>query len=339
MTGRAWRLVDGFGLQAPKLGVCDADTPGPGQLRLRVAAVSLNYRDLMVVQGTYDPRLVMPRVLLSDCVARVDGIGEGVLGWAVGDRVCPVFAPGWHAGEPGDAAGAGALGHRADGVARDFVCVSAADVVAVPPHLSDAEAATLPCAGVTAWHALSTLPALGPEATIVVQGTGGVSMFALQIARLRGARVIVTSASDEKRARAQALGASHTVNYRDTPRWSKAVRALTGGMGADLVVEVGGVGTLAESLSATRNSGTICVIGVLSGRVGEVDLAPVLMRNLRLQGVFVGHRGHLRGLCAALAARPDVRPVIDRTFDFEALPDALAYLEKGAHVGKVVLTL
>ena len=339
MTGRAWRLVDRFGLEALTLGVGNADAPGPGQLRLRVSAVSLNYRDLMITRGTYDPRLVMPRVLLSDCVARIEAVGEGVVGWAVGDRVCPIFAPGWHAGEPGDAAGAGALGHRVDGVARDWVCVSAADVVSVPAHLSDAEAATLPCAGVTAWHALAALPALGPEAAVVVQGTGGVSMFALQLARLRGARVIVTSGSEEKRARAHALGATHTVNYRETPRWSKSVRALTEGGGADLVIEVGGVGTMAESLNAARNSGTVCVIGVLSGRVGEVDLAPVLMRNLRLQGVFVGHRGHLRALCAALAARPDVRPVVDRVFDFEALPDALAYLERGAHVGKVVLTL
>ena len=337
MNGRAWRVHSGFGFESLRLETTPTEAPGPGQVGVRVRAISLNYRDVLMVRGQYDPRMALPRIPLSDCAGTVEALGDGVTAWKVGDRVCPVMVPGWYAGEPTQDTATRAWGHRVDGVARDTLVVDARDLVSTPAHLTDAEAATLPCAAVTARHTLVGGRAVQPGDWVVVQGTGGVSLFALQLARLFGARVIVTSGSDAKLERALAMGATHGIQYRKTPRWAREVRALTGGVGADLVVEVGGIDTLAESLAAVRTSGQVSVIGVLGGRVGEVDLGPVLMRNLRLQGVFVGHRGHFLDLNEALVAH-DVRPVVDQTFTLEALPAALAHLAEAGHFGKVVLT-
>lgn len=336
---RTWTLAGGFGFEHLTLGERPIPEPGPGQVRVRLRALSLNYRDLLLVQGQYDPRMPLPRVPLSDAAGEIDALGPGVTGHRVGERVCPIFAPGWHAGEPPADTLGRALGHRADGVAAEYVLVGESDLVSLPDTLDFEAAATLPCAGVTAWHALmDAAGAIKPGETVLVQGTGGVSLFALQLARRAGAQVIVTSGSDEKLARAIALGARHGINYRTTPQWSKEVRTLTGGRGVDLVVEVGGAGTLSESLGAVRACGRIAVIGVLAGRQGPLDVASILMRNVTLQGIFVGSRAHFEALLRALRAEP-LTPAVDRTFPFEALPEALGYLASGQHFGKVVVRL
>jgi NADPH:quinone reductase-like Zn-dependent oxidoreductase len=206
--------------------------------------------------------------------------------------------------------------------------------VVVPPHLDDSEAATLPCAALTAWCALTVHASVRAGDVIVTQGTGGVSMFALQLGRMLGAEVIVTSSSDEKLARAKALGATDGINYKTTPDWAKVVRDRTGGRGADLVVELGGAGTLAQSLKAVRPGGTVAVIGILAGRTGEIDLAPVFMQNVRMQGVFVGHRDAFEAMNRAIASHR-LRPVVDRTFPFEEVPAAFAHLAAAAHFGKI----
>jgi NADPH:quinone reductase-like Zn-dependent oxidoreductase len=336
---RQWRLEGGFGLERLHLVDAPLPEPGPGAVRLRVQALSLNYRDLLLVQGQYDPRMALPRVPLSDAAGVVDAVGPGVTRFRPGDPVSPIFAPTWHGGEPPADVLAHALGHRTDGVAATYVVVAEGDLVHTPRGLDATQAATLPCAGVTAWHALMTGPgAVRPGDTVVVQGTGGVSLFALQLARLAGARVIATSGDDTKLARARALGAVHGINYRTTPQWSKAVRAFTDGRGADHVVEVGGAGTLGESLAAVRPCGRISVIGVLSGRQGALDVAAILMRNVTLQGIFVGSRADFEDLNRAVSAGALV-PVVDRTFDFAELPAALAHLASGRHFGKIVLRL
>jgi NADPH:quinone reductase-like Zn-dependent oxidoreductase len=334
---RQWRLEGGFGFEHLRLTEAPMPEPGPGAVRIRVDALSLNYRDLLIVQGQYDPRMALPRVPLSDAAGLVDALGPGVTRFRIGDRVSPIFAPTWHGGEPPADILAHALGHRTEGVASEYVVAAAGDVVRIPDELDAVHAATLPCAGVTAWHALMTGPgAVRPGDTVVVQGTGGVSLFALQLARLAGARVIATSGDDAKLERARGLGAAFGVNYRTTPQWSKAVRAFTDGRGADHVVEVGGAGTLGESLAAVRPCGRISVIGVLSGRQGPLDVAAILMRNVTLQGIFVGSRADFEDLARAVELG-GLTPVVDRTFDFAELPDALAHLASGRHFGKVVL--
>ena len=338
MTSRAWKLDGGFGPSHLSLVERALPEPGPGQVRVRIRALSLNYRDLMIVRGEYDPRMPLPRVPLSDAAGEIDAIGSAVRRFQPGDRVCPVFAPGWVAGDPPADATSFALGHRVDGVASDHVIVSEGDLVRIPAHLDFLKAATLPCAAVTAWHALSGDRPVRPGETVLVQGSGGVSLFALQLARLAGAQVIATSSDPSKLDRLQALGAAHTLNYRENPQWGKAVRALTGGRGVDRVIEVGGASTLAESLVAVRPSGQIAVIGVLAGRAAPIDVTSILMRNVRLQGIFVGSRAHFEALNQAVETS-GLQPVVDRVFDFEALPDALDHLASGRHFGKVALRI
>jgi NADPH:quinone reductase-like Zn-dependent oxidoreductase len=336
---RAWVMSGAFGFDHLELTRRPRPEPGPGEVLVQVEALSLNYRDLLLVQGRYDPRMSLPRVPLSDAAGVVVEVGAGCTRFQTGDRVSPIFAPTWHDGEPPADILSHALGHRRDGVAAEHVVFPEADLVALPAGLDFIEAATLPCAGVTAWHALTTGPgAIRPGDTVLVQGTGGVSLFALQLARLSGARVIVTSSDDEKLARARTLGAELGINYRTTPQWGKAVRAHTAGRGADHIVEVGGAGTLAESLAAVRAGGRISIIGVLAGRQAPIDVTSILMRGVTLQGIFVGSRAHFEGLQRAVGAS-GLRPVVDRVFDFEALPAALAHLETGRHFGKIALRL
>jgi len=333
---KVWQIEGGFGLDHLTLSEREAPAPGPGQARVALSAWSLNFRDVLVITGGYNPRQRLPLVPLSDAVGVVDAVGEGVTRVKVGDRVAPTFAQRWIAGRIDRERQKSALGSPGDGVAAEQVVFDAEGLVHVPAHLTDAEAATLPCAGVTAWTALYDQGGLQPGETVLVQGTGGVSIFALLLARLAGARVLVTSSSDEKLERARQLGATWTINYREDPAWGKTARDLTGGV--DHVVEVGGAGTIEQSLVAVRPGGNVYVIGVLDGAGGDLQLTRVLMNAVRMQGVLVGPREAFERMNAAIAAA-ELRPVIDETtFTFDALPEALAHMQAGAHFGKIAIT-
>jgi NADPH:quinone reductase-like Zn-dependent oxidoreductase len=312
--------------------------PGPGQVVVRMRAASLNYRDLLMVRGEYNPKQRLPLVPCSDGSGEVVAVGEGVTRAAVGDRVCPTFHQRWIAGEPSRELLRGTLGGPLDGTLAELMAVDEQGLVRVPEHLSDAEAATLPCAALTAWNALVTEGRVTAGETVLVQGTGGVSIFALQLAVLLGARVIATSSRDEKLARARELGAWETINYREQPAWGARAGELTGGRGVDLVVEVGGAGTLEQSLRAVRPGGTIAMIGVLSGAATELRLNSVLMRKIRVQGIIVGPRESFAAMSRAIAHHR-LRPVVDRVFPLAETREAFDYLASGRHFGKVVIAL
>lgn len=325
-----------FGLEGLERVERPRPVAGPGEVLLRMRAASLNYRDLLMVQGSYNPRQPLPLVPLSDGVGEVVGLGEGVESSWLGRRVCPIFAQGWWSGEPTAAKLRTTLGGPLPGVLREYVAAPVSGVVEAPGHLSDAAAATLPCAALTAWSALVEQGGLKAGQVVLVQGTGGVSIFALQLARLMGARVIVTSSSDAKLARALALGAEAGINYREVPRWGREARRLAGGEGVDLVVEVGGAGTLEESLQAVRPGGTIAVIGVLGGVKPSLELLPILMRNVRLQGVLVGHREGFERMVQAISAGR-LEPVVDQLLPWWEVGEGLRRLASGGHVGKIAL--
>jgi NADPH:quinone reductase-like Zn-dependent oxidoreductase len=333
---RAFEIQGRFGIDALTLGERPDPPLVPGHVLIRVKAASLNYRDLLMVQGLYNPRQKLPLVPLSDGVGEVVGLGEDVTRVKVGDRVAAIFAQNWLAGRPTKAKLLSVLGGPKDGMLADHVVLHEEGVLPVPSHLSDEEASTLPCAAVTAWSALVEQGGLRPNDTVVVLGTGGVALFALQFAKLVGARVIVTSSSDEKLERARAMGADETINYQATPDWEKKVRELTEGEGADHVLEVGGGGTFNRSVRATRVGGQISLIGVLAGNTTDVNLAPILMQNIRVQGVIVGSRETFEAMNRAIA-RHRLRPVVDRVFPFAEARAALEHLASGRHFGKVVI--
>ena len=322
---RAWRGLD--------VDEVDEPVPGPGQVRLRMRAASLNYRDLLMWRGHYDRR-VLPYVPLSDGCGVVDALGAGVTDLAVGDRVVATFSPTWLSGSPDRDAVRTTRGGPVDGVLADAVVVGASEVVRVPERLSDAAAATLPCAGLTAWSALQ-LAGIGPGQTVLTLGTGGVSLFAVQLAQHLGARVIATTSSPAKAARLRELGASEVIDYTADADWGRTARTLAGD-GVDAVVEVGGAGTLAQSLKAVRVGGTVALIGVLGGTEQPLDVLPILMSQIRVQGVFVGSREGLVELCRVLDA-PGLEQVVERVFPVEQAPEALDWLAAGRHVGKVCL--
>lgn len=334
---RCWELQGGFGLDHLVMTHRPAPVPGPGEVSLQVMAVSLNYRDLLMVRGHYDPRQPLPLVPCSDAVGVVTAVGEGVARLTPGDRVCPIFSQGWLTGPPHRGMLGTTLGGPLDGTLAEHLVVPAEATVHVPPHLTDEEAACLPCAGVTAWRALVTESGVGEGSTVLTLGTGGVSLFAVQIGRMRGAEVIVTSSSDTKLARAATLGATDGLNYKALPNWGAEVQARTNGRGVDVVVELGGAGTLKQSLKAVKVGGTIALIGVLDGVSTEVALTSILMRGIRVQGIFVGNRDDFEGLNRALAAHTKVRPVVHQVYRFEDVPTALEDLGRGQHVGKLVI--
>jgi NADPH:quinone reductase-like Zn-dependent oxidoreductase len=309
----------------------------PGRVVVRVRAASLNYRDLMVIQGGYGRNQPLPLVPLSDGAGEVAAVGSGVTRFRPGDRVAGCFFSDWSEGPLNEAAAKSALGGAVDGVLAEQVALPEGGLVRVPDHLTDEEAACLPCAALTAWHALMEGGGLKAGQTVLVQGTGGVSLFALQFARMAGARVIATSSSDAKLARARELGASDGINYRTTPDWDVAARNLTEGLGVDLVVEVGGAGTLPRSIKAVRLGGQIALIGVLTGG-GEFDPRPLLMRNIRLQGIYVGSRAMFEAMNRAIALHR-LRPVVDRVFPFDQAAQAYKHLQGGSHFGKVVIRI
>ncbi|MBK7584223.1 MAG: NAD(P)-dependent alcohol dehydrogenase [Myxococcales bacterium] len=327
-------VTGGFGVENLRIEERPDPEPGPGEVVLKMSAVSLNYRDLLMVRGTYNPRQALPLIPASDGVGTVVAVGAQVTRVALGDRVCPIFATGWLAGEPAREKLKTTLGGPLDGTLTELMKIDAEALVKIPDGLSDVEAACLPCAGVTAWSALVTHAGLTAGDTLLALGTGGLSIFGLQIATLLGARVIITSSSDEKLDRAKELGADHVINYRRNPEWGKTARELTNGRGVDHVLEVGGAATFAQSLKAVRPGGTVSIIGNLGGGATELNLLGILMQNIRLQGIIVGHRESFEALVRA-AIQNELRPVVDRVFAFDEVPRALEHMARGAHFGKV----
>lgn len=331
---KALVIQDGFGLENLAVVGAPDPVPGPGQVLVRVRAASLNYRDLLIAQGQYNPRLRFPRVLGSDAAGEVVSVGDGVKSCKPGDRVVGCFMQHWVDGPITEAAARSTLGSERDGVLAEMVVLDETGVVPLPGDLTFAEAATLPCAAVTAWNAL-TGGRCGPGKTVLAQGTGGVSIFALQLATALGSTVLITSSHDDKLARALALGASAGVNYKSNPDWDRWAREQTGGAGVDIVVEVGGAGTLEKSARAVRQGGHIALIGVLAGGTAFNPLM-VLMKSICLQGIFVGSRAMFEEMNRLIVAR-GIRPVIDRTFPLADAVAAFRHLESGAHFGKVVV--
>jgi NADPH:quinone reductase-like Zn-dependent oxidoreductase len=332
---RVWQIQDSFGIDHLKLVEKPEPSAGPGQVVLAMKAASLNYRDLLTVKGM-GGNFPLPLIPFSDGAGEVVAIGAGVTRVKVGDRVCPSFFQSWIEGPVADYSRAKALGGSSAGVLQERLLLDAEGVSHVPDHLTWQEGSTLPCAGLTAWRAVAIEAPVGSGDTVLVQGTGGVSIFALQFAKARGASVIATSSSDEKLAHARKLGADHLINYKAVPEWGKKARVLTGGRGVDLVVEVGGENTLAQSLDAARVGGSIVVIGVLGGFASPLFLPALFGKNLRLIGISVGSRTQFEEMAEAIV-RGRLKPVVDRVFPYEKLPEALSLMESGGHFGKIVV--
>jgi NADPH:quinone reductase-like Zn-dependent oxidoreductase len=326
-----------FGIDHLTLVEQEEPVPGPGQVLVKLTGASLNYRDLMVVRGQYNPRMKLPMIPLSDAAGVVASIGSRVERFAAGDQVAAIFMQGWLDGRVDRKKAATALGGAIPGVLRECMVFDQDGLVKTPAHSTGIEAATLPCAAVTAWHALFEQGSLYPGDTVLVQGTGGVSLFALQFAKAAGCRVIITSSSDDKLAKARLLGADETINYRANPDWEDAARKLTAGSGVDHVVEVGGSETLPRSLKAVRMAGTVSVIGALSGIANSVSPTAILMNSIRVQGIFVGSRAMFERMNRAIQNQA-MKPVVDRVFPFTEFPEALRYMESQQHFGKICLS-
>lgn len=335
---KIYEIQDEFGLDHFVQAQRPAPSCGPGQVRIAMKAAAPNFRDLMMIEGNYNPRQPLPLIPISDGAGEVVEVGEGVERLKVGARVVPCFAQGWQSGEPSREKFKRSLGGPIDGAIAEYMVVDAADAVEFPDYLSFEEAATLPCAALTAWNALAESGSVRAGDVVVCQGTGGVSIFGLQFAKALGAEVIITSSSDEKLATALTLGASHGINYQSEPNWGKAVRELTGGRGADHILEVGGAKTLEQSMAAVRYGGEISVIGVLSGATQKINIVPILMHQLRVQGIYVGNTEMLQNMMRVLQVH-QIRPQVDRVFDFEEAPEALRYLKAGKHFGKIVIRI
>ena len=329
--------IQQFGID--NLSPVERETPTPQgtEVLVRIRATSLNYRDLMMVKGSYNPKQKLPLIPFSDGAGEVVEAGESVTKWQKGDRVSPIFMQGWIEGEIEYKKARTTLGGDLDGCLREYAVFDEQALVRIPDHLSFEEAATLPCAGLTAYHALFISGCLKPDDTILIQGTGGVSIFALQLASVYGCRTFVISSSDEKLQRAEALGADELINYQSTPDWDKAILDLTEKRGVDHVVEVGGGGTIQKSLNAVRMGGHIAVIGALSGGRGEISPISILMKTVKLHGIFVGSRQMFEQMNQLLCLHNNIKPVVDKVFEFENVKDALEYMESGSHFGKIVV--
>jgi NADPH:quinone reductase-like Zn-dependent oxidoreductase len=334
MASRALYVQPPGGYDQIVLGTSEAPAPGPGEIRVRIRASSLNYHDYGIVSGMMGPK--EPRIPMSDGAGEVLDVGSGVSEFSVGDAVVSTFFPDWLDGRPQVAGFARTPGDGIDGYARDEVTMPATAFTHAPRGYSHAEAATLTTAGLTAWRALMEDGPLKPGETVLVQGTGGVSIFALQFAKLAGARVIATSSSDAKLRRLEELGADAVINYRSEPEWGAIARKMTDGRGVDHVVEVGGPETLLQSMIASRVGGHIAMIGVLTGAEGRLPLGLALSRQLRLQALLVGSRRQQQDMIRALESS-GLKPVIDRHFPLEQLADAFRYQESGRHFGKIAV--
>ena len=335
---KAYEIKEAIGIKGIVLNLDrQMPQPGYGEIKIRVRAASLNFRDLLIAKGGYRGGSKPSVIPLSDGAGEVVDVGPSVSRFKVGDRVAGAFFQGWTSGAITPDGITRALGGTVDGMLAEYVVLPEIGAIHVPTHLTFEQAATLPCAGLTAWNALVEVGRITAGQTVLLLGTGGVSLFALQFAKLHGAKVILTSSSDKKLAHAKTLGADEGINYRDSPDWDKSVVRLTCGRGVDLVVEVGGPGTLERSIRSTRVGGTIALIGVVTGS-GQIDPRPLISRAIRLQGVFVGSLEMFAEMNAAVTTA-GLAPVIDRVFPFEQALDAYAHLEKGAHFGKVVISV
>ncbi|HEV2571840.1 MAG TPA: NAD(P)-dependent alcohol dehydrogenase [Beijerinckiaceae bacterium] len=332
---RAYRIPQLTGIQS--LTQVEEAMPKPAhrQILVKVIATSLNFRDLALVSGGYRGPIAPNVVPLSDGAGEVIEVGPGVQRFKVGDRVASCFFQRWFGGLADANSPGSALGGPIDGMLREYAVLEEEGAVAIPAHLSYEEAATLPCAAVTAWHAMVEHAHLKAGQSVLVQGTGGVSIFALQFARMMGVRVIATSSSEDKLARAKALGASDGINYRTHEAWDEAALAYTGGRGVDQVVEVGGSDTFSRSLKAIRPNGFISLIGVLT-RNAEINPMAILAKRANVQGISVGSTQMFEAMNAAISVN-GLKPVIDRVFGFDEAKEAFAYLQSAAHFGKVVI--
>lgn len=332
-------VMGGLGLANLALRELPDPKPGPGQVLVRMRAASLNFRDLLTLDGKYGSMQRRENlVLLSDGAGEIAEVGAGVKEWKPGDRVVGCFFPFWQDGEPQEYLLRDAPGGLADGVASQYRVFNADAILAIPASLSFVEAATLPCAAITAWSAVRVAHRTGPEDVVLTQGTGGVSLFALQFAKAAGASVIATSSSAEKLEKLRSLGADHVINYRDDAEWGKTARKLTGGRGVDVVVEVGGAGTIKQSIRASRLGGTIPLIGVVAGPSLELPLPLITMNMLKVVGVALGNRRQFADMLRAIGHHA-IKPVVDRVFKLEQLADALTWLQGGKHVGKVCIEI
>lgn len=312
--------------------------PASHEVLVRIHAASLNYRDLLIVKGDYNPKLPLPLIPVSDGAGEVVAIGESVTRFKHGDRVAPCFHERWISGQLTNDVLKSDRGAYVSGVLAEYVTIPEQGLVKIPAGLSFEEAATLPCAALTAWNALFEAARIKSGETVLVQGTGGVSIFALQFAHAAGARVIITSSSNDKLAHATELGANFCINYREVPDWDLRALELTNGLGVDQVIEVGGTGTLAKSLKAVKTAGTISLIGVLSGIENKLNIAPILHKSLHICGIYVGSRQMFEEMNHAIEVNK-IKPAIDRVFEFEKAAEAYRYLETGRHFGKVVISL
>lgn len=331
--------VQQFGIEKLSLVERESQVPKANEVLVNFRAASLNYRDLMVVTGTYNPRMKLPAVPLSDGAGDVAAVGESVTKWKPGDRVMPIFAQRWIDGDTSEEKRRTSLGAGAqwDGVLRESGTFDEEGLVRIPGHLSYEEAATLPCAAVTAWNALVLSGKLKAGDTVLTLGTGGVSIFALQFAKLFGARIISTTGNEAKVGRLKELGAGDVINYRTREDWDAAVLELTRKSGVDHVVEVGGSGTLGKSLKAVRLGGHVAMIGALTGP-GDFNPTTVFMKAVRLQGIFTGSRTTFEDMLKAIEVAK-MKPVIDKVFEFGQAPDAMTYMQSGSHFGKVVIRI
>ncbi len=335
---RAYEIKE-FGIDNLAVSERPESEPKAGEIVVRFRAASLNYRDLMVVSGTYNPKMKLPAVPLSDGAGEVVELGDGVTRWAIGDRVMPIFAQRWYDGDSSEEKRRTSLGAGAqwDGVLREYGTFNEESVVRIPDHLSYEEASTLPCAAVTAWNALVVSGKLKAGESVLTLGTGGVSVFAAQFAKMFGARVVSTSGSDEKLERLRELGIHETVNYREREDWDAAVLEIVGKPGVDHVVEVGGSGTLGKSINAVRIGGHVAMIGALTGAAG-FNPTTVFMKAIRLQGIFTGSRQTFEDMNRAISVNK-LKPVIDRVFEFDEVPEAFRHMETASHFGKIVIKI
>ena len=331
--------IQEFGIDNLALVERPVPVPAAGEVLVQFRAASLNYRDFMVVSGTYNPKMKLPAVPFSDGAGEVVAVGDGVTKWKADDRVMPIFAQRWFDGDSSEEKRRTSLGAGAqwDGVLREYGTFSEESVVEIPEHLSYEEAATLPCAALTAWNALAVSGRVKAGESVLTLGTGGVSLFAAQFAKMFGARVIATSGSGEKIERLRSLGIEETVNYREREDWDKAVLEVMGKPGVDHVVEVGGAGTLAKSINAVRIGGHIAMIGALTGAAG-FNPTTVFMKSIRLQGIFTGSRAMFEDMNKAISVNR-MKPVIDRVFEFDKVRDALKHMGSASHFGKIVVRI